>query len=385
MTMRILVLNPGSSTLKYCLLDTSGEEVEKLADGLVDRFTGDSTTRAAADVIARCDGQRIDAVGCRIVHGGEHFREPALVTPAVLATIRDLGRLAPLHNPIAASVLEALTRTLQGVSVVAVFDTAFHATIPDVAALYALPLALAREKGLRRYGFHGTSHRYVSSRLLARLGRVAPTRLVTCHLGNGASLAAVCDGKCIDTSMGLTPLEGLVMGTRSGDVDPGLLLHLLREEGYSADALDKLLNNQSGLLGLAGSGDVRELTKAAEAGDARATFALEVFAYRARKYIGAYAAALEGLDAIAFTAGIGEHSALVRKKICAGLGWLGVRLDEGVNEKPGRGEVCISAAGSPVGVWIIPTDEETQIARETMMLLEPSLSRSSENGAGSHP
>jgi acetate kinase len=254
--------------------------------------------------------------------------------------------------------------------VVAVFDTAFHRTIPDVAALYALPLALAREKGLRRYGFHGTSHRYVSSRLLARLGRPAVgSRLITCHLGNGASLCAVRDGKCIDTSMGLTPMEGLVMGTRSGDVDPGLLLHLLRAEGYSADSLDDLLNNQSGLKGLAGSGDVRDLTKAAEAGDPRATLALDVFAYRARKYIGAFAAALEGLDAIAFTAGIGEHSALVRSKICATLAWLGVRLDEAINQRPGAGDVCISAAGAPVAVWIIPTDEESQIARETATAL----------------
>jgi acetate kinase len=377
--MRILVLNPGSSTLKYRLVDCSGEEVHQLADGMVDHVAGDSTTRAAADVIARCGGQQIDAVGCRVVHGGEHFHQPTRVTPAVLSTIRDLGRLAPLHNPIAAAVLEALMRSLPGVPVVAVFDTAFHRTIPDVAALYALPLALAREKGLHRYGFHGTSHRYVTSRLLARLGRpAAGTRLITCHLGNGVSLCAVRDGKSVDTSMGLTPLEGLVMGTRSGDVDPGLLLHLLREEGYSADALDDLLNHQSGLKGLAGSGDMREVTTAVQSGDPRATLALDIFAYRARKYIGAFAAALEGLDALAFTAGIGEHSALVRSRICAGLGWLGVRLDEAVNERPGPGEVCINPASggreppekASVAVWIIPTDEETQIARETAAVVQ---------------
>ncbi len=364
--MRILVLNPGSSTLKYRLVDCSGEEVRPLADGMVDNVTGDSTTRAAADVIARCGGQQIDAVGCRVVHGGEHFREPTLITPEVLATIRELGRLAPLHNPIAADVVDSLMRVLPGVPVVAVFDTTFHHTIPDVSALYALPLSLAREKGLRRYGFHGTSHSYVSKRLLARLGRpAAGTRLITCHLGNGTSLCAVRDGKSMDTSMGLTPTEGLVMGTRSGDVDPGLLLHLLREEGYTPDALDDLLNHQSGLKGLAGSGDVRVLTSAVQSGDANAALALDIFAYRARKYIGAYAAALEGLDAVAFTAGIGEHSTLVRSKICSGLAWLGIRLDERLNERPGSGEVCISTAGSPVAVWVIPTDEESQIARET--------------------
>jgi acetate kinase len=346
------------------------EAFQLLAEGTVEHVAGDSTTQASREVLARCQGQAVDAVGCRVVHGGERFREPALVTPAVLAAIRDLGRLAPLHNPIAAGVLEAVTQQLPGVPAVAVFDTAFHHTIPEVAALYALPLELAREKGLRRYGFHGTSHRFVASRLLARLGRQGTgTRLITCHLGNGCSLCAVRDGKSVDTSMGLTPLEGLVMGTRSGDVDPGLLLHLLREEKYTADQLDDLLNHQSGLLGLAGHADVRDLTKAAQQGDKQALFALEVFAYRARKYIGAFAAVLEGLDAIAFTAGIGEHSGLLRGKICAGLAWLGVRLDAAANEHPGSGEVRISSADASVAVWIIPTDEESQIARETAGVL----------------
>jgi acetate kinase len=255
---------------------------------------------------------------------------------------------------------------LPDVPVVAVFDTSFHQTMPEVAALYALPLELAREKGLRRYGFHGISHRYVASRLRERLGpKTGPSRLITCHLGNGASLCAVRDGKSIDTSMGLTPLEGLVMGTRSGDVDPGLILHLLHAEAFSPDELDRLLNQRSGLLGLGGHADVRDLKKAAEAGDSRAALALDAFAYRVRKYIGAYAAVLEGLDGIAFTAGIGENSALVREKICTGLAWLGARLDRARNEQPGSGEACISAAGSPVALWVIPTDEETQIARET--------------------
>ena len=363
--MRILVLNPGSSTLKYRLVHLDGE-VRSLAEGIVDHVAGDSTTQAASSVIDRCQGQGIDAVGCRVVHGGERFTAATLVTPAVVAGIRDLGRLAPLHNPIAAAVLDAVTRQLPDVPAVAVFDTEFHRTIPEVAALYALPLEMGREKGLRRYGFHGISHSYVSTRLRERLGRpAAGSRLITCHLGNGASVCAVRDGRSVDTSMGLTPLEGLVMGTRTGDIDAGLLLYLLREEGYTGEKLDDLLNHRSGLLGLGGSADVRDLTKAVQAGDERAGLALDVFAYRVRKYIGAFTAVLEGLDAVAFTAGVGEHSSLVRSKICAGLGWLGVRLDPAVNEHPGSGDACISAPGSSVAVWVIPTDEESQIARET--------------------
>lgn len=365
--MHVLVLNPGSSTLKYRLIDLSGQQpTQVLTTGIVDHVEGDSTTHAAEQVLAKCQDLGIDAIGCRVVHGGEAFAEPTRVTPEVLKTIRDLGRLAPLHNPTAAAVLDSVLHLLPGVPVVAVFDTAFHRTIPDVAALYALPLAFAKERGLRRYGFHGTSHRYVSGRLIERLGRgMAGTRVITCHLGNGASMCAVRDGKSIDTSMGLTPLEGLVMGTRSGDVDPGLLLHLLREEKMSADGVDHLLNHESGLAGLGGSADVRDLQKLASGGDARASLALDVFAYRVRKYVGAYAAALEGLDAIAFTGGIGEHSSVVRWKVCAGLVWLGVKLDASRNEKPGAGEVCISEAGARVQVWVIPTDEESQIAEET--------------------
>jgi acetate kinase len=256
------------------------------------------------------------------------------------------------------------------VPVVAVFDTAFHRTIPDVAGLYALPLEMGRERGLHRYGFHGTSYRYVSARLLQRLGRPATgTRLIVCHLGNGASVCAIRDGRSVDTSMGLTPLEGLVMGTRSGDVDPGLLLHLLHQEGLTPDQLDRLLNQESGLLGLGGKADVRDLQQAAASGDSRAELALDAFAYRVRKYVGAYAAVLEGLDALAFTAGIGEHSVTVRARVCQGLHWLGVRLDPGVNERPGPGEVRISAADATVQVWVIPTDEESQIARETAAVL----------------
>ncbi len=369
-TMRILVLNPGSSTLKFRLLELAGGDTRLLASGLVDHVEGEAVTAAARLVLEQCRQHSIDAVGCRVVHGGEHFAAPTVVTAEVLAVIRDVARLAPLHNPTAAAVLDAVLKLLPGVPVVAVFDTAFHRTIADVAALYAIPLSLARDRGLRRYGFHGTSHRYVAGRLIERLGRgAAGTRLITCHLGNGASVCAVRDGRSIDTSMGLTPLEGLVMGTRCGDIDPGVLLYLLRHEAMTADQLDNLLNHESGLFGLGGQADVRDLTRSAEAGDSRAALALDIFAYRVRKYIGAYAASLEGLDAIAFTAGIGEHSAVLRRKACTGLGWLGVRLDEGVNEQPGPGEVRISAADATVQVWVIPTDEESQIARETAAAL----------------
>lgn len=367
--MRVLVLNPGSSTLKYRLIELSASP-RVLANGLADHVEGDSTTRAAEQVLATCRTHGIDAVGCRVVHGGERFDRPTLVTPEVVAAVRDLGRLAPLHNPTAAAVLDAVLSLLAGTPVVAVFDTSFHRTMPDVAALYALPLEMAKGKGLRRYGFHGTSHRYVSARLIERLGRgAAGTRVVTCHLGNGASVCAVRDGVSIDTSMGLTPLEGLIMGTRSGDVDPGLLLHLLTRERMSAEQVDQLLNHESGLKGLGGSGDVRVLQTASASGDAAATLALDCFAYRVRKYVGAYAAALSGLDAIAFTGGIGEHSSIVRRKTCQGLEWLGVKLDDAVNERPGAGEVRVSAPDAAVGVWVIPTDEESQIARETAELI----------------
>jgi acetate kinase len=370
--MQVLVLNPGSATLKFRLLDTAAPAgTPPLANGLVEQVEGDRTTAAAEQVLARCQGRRIDAVGCRVVHGGARFNAPTRVTAEVLAAIRDLGRLAPLHNPVAAAVLDATLRLLPQVPVVAVFDTAFHSTIPDVAGLYALPLDLSRQLELRRYGFHGTSHRYVSQRLLARLGRQAPTRVITCHLGNGASVCAVRDGRSIDTSMGLTPLEGLIMGTRSGDVDPGLVLHLLSAEKMTPQQVDDLLNHRSGLLGLGGHGDVRELQQAASAGDEQARLALEAFAYRVRKYIGAYAAALEGVDAVAFTGGIGEHAVQLRGQISERLGWLGARLDGGLNQQAtGKEEMRISAEGSAVQLWVIPTDEEMQIAQETVEVVE---------------
>jgi acetate kinase len=366
--MRVLALNPGSSTLKFRLFALAEEERDDrvLDSGTVDHVAGQTTARAAEGVTARCAPQGVEAVGCRVVHGGSRFVAPTPVDERVVEGIRELGELAPLHNPVAAAVLDACRRRLPGTPAVAVFDTAFHRTIPEVAALYALPLELSRRLGLRRYGFHGISYAYVSARLLDCLGRgPSGTRLVLCHLGNGASVCAVRDGRSVDTSMGLTPLEGLVMGTRCGDIDPGLLLHLLNARRMAPAELDDLLNHRSGLLGLGGHSDMRELEQSAAGGDASARLAIECFAYRARKYVGAYVAALGGLDALAFTAGIGEHSALVRRLVCEGLEGLGVRLDPALNERvqPG-GPVRISAADSPAQVWVIPTDEEHQIARE---------------------
>lgn len=357
--MHVLVLNPGSSTLKYRLVEVVGDEARAIDSGIRDHVAGDALAEAAAEVVQHCRPAGIDAVGCRVVHGGEHFAEPTLVTADVLGTIRDLGRLAPLHNPPAAAVLDRVAKTLPEVPIVAVFDTAFHRTLPNIAALYAIPLDLARQKGLRRYGFHGTSHQYVAGRLRELTGR---QRLVTCHLGNGASITAVRDGRSVDTSMGLTPLEGLMMGTRSGDIDAGLVLHLLREEKMSVEEVDRLLNQQSGLLGVGGHADLRELESSKEE---RAQVAMELFAYRVRKYIGAYAAVLGGVEAIAFTGGIGEHSSQMRARICDPLFWMFLRLAPLANANPPAGDARISAEDSQVQVWVIPTDEEALIARAT--------------------
>jgi len=339
--LNVLSLNPGSSTLKFALF-RDGEPVNRD----VVEVDARGITHAAEEVISR---HPADAIGCRVVHGGARFTAPVRVDDAVLTEIRKLAELAPLHNPLAADVLAAAQRLAPQTPLVAVFDTAFHQTLPEVAYTYAVP----RELEVRRYGFHGISHGYIASRLTR-------PRLVSCHLGNGASVCAIRDGRSVDTSMGLTPMEGLVMGTRSGDVDPGLVLHLLRR-GMSADDVDDLLNHRSGLLGLSGlSGDLRTLEKD---GSPRAELAMEVFAYRVAKYIGAYAVALEGLDAVAFTGGIGEHSASMRARICRRLAFLGIVLDEQRNRDARGSETRISADGAPVEVWVVPTDEEAEVAR----------------------
>ena len=396
--MNVLALNAGSSTLKFRLLRISvaGPRApeELLAWGLVDKWgtaqatlelkSGDgparrrpvaaeSVTRAAEHAIQACLPLGIDATGHRVVHGGPRYEAPTRVTPDVIAGIRELSRLAPLHNALAVAGMEAGLRLLPDKPAVAVFDTAFHRTMPDVAARYAIPLDLAGRHALRRYGFHGISHEYVSGRLLECMGRQANgSRLITAHLGNGASLCAVRDGQSIDTSMGLTPMEGLVMGTRSGDIDPGLVLHLIAAVGMSADEVDDLLNRRSGLLGLSGrSGDMRAIEQAAAEGDRRAALALEMFCYRIRKYMGAYAAAMGGLDAIAFAGGIGEHSQVVRERVCRGLEHLGAALNPQRNAAaPADRPTRISDDRAAVQLWVIPTDEERQIAREVVALLD---------------
>jgi len=346
--MNILVLNAGSSSLKFKLFDArSATEMNVLANGAVDRIgtpqlsvrtsPGQSgavevsavhSMRDAAELVfQRLVPPPVGAIGYRVVHGGDRFEEPARITSEVVDDIVALSELAPLHNAAALDCIRAGQRLMPQTTAVAVFDTSFHRTLPEVARRYAIPRALADQHHLHRFGFHGISHRYVSKQLLKCIGRSSPagSRLITCHLGNGASLCAIRDGKSIDTSMGLTPLEGLIMGTRSGDVDPGLVLHLMRVLKMSADDIDDLLNHRSGLLGLSGrSADVRDLENAAGAGDVNAQAALESFAYRCRKYIGAYAAALGGVDGIAFTGGIGEHSSGTRGRILRGLEFLGV-------------------------------------------------------------
>jgi acetate kinase len=343
--MKILVLNPGSSSLKSALYGLPGEAMTA------------TTGKTVAEVIASVGD--VDAVGVRVVHGGSRFEEPALIDDAVVEEIGKLSALAPLHNPLAIDAIGEVRRE-RSVPIVAVFDTAFHRTLPPVASTYGIP----QDLGIRRYGFHGISYSYVSKRLHV-LG--AGDKLIVAHLGNGASVCAICGGRSIDTSMGLTPMEGLVMGTRAGDLDPGAILYLLRA---GETDLDDLLNHRSGLRGISGiSGDVRELESSS---DPNAQLALDVFAYRAAKYIAGYCAALNGVDAIAFTAGIGEHSAPMRQRICDRLGFLGVSLDDAANRAPRTDERRISAGR--VGVWVIPTNEELEIARATYELVRGSSS-----------
>jgi len=405
--VNVLVLNPGSATLKfrlYQLPDVSKASTTKkdsaiaLAGGLVERIgtpqseltmlvatrkpmlqpvEANTPAHAVEQIIHRLlayfgentqTPMAIDAVGCRVVHGGARLVQPTRVTPSVLEELRALKELAPLHIPADVALLERVQQSLPATPVIAVFDTAFHQTLPEAARTYALPVELCARYGLRRYGFHGISHAYVSEQLIERLGRGAKgTKIITCHLGSGASVCAVRDGQSIDTSMGLTPMEGLVMSTRSGDVDPGLVLYLMRGAGMTAGEVDDLLNHQSGLRGLSGlSADLRDLERAALEKDKRAELALEIFAYRACKYIGAFAAALEGLDAVAFTGGIGEHSASMRSRICRRLEFLGLRLEDERNRAAnGRAAMQISGEGSEVQVWVIPTDEEREIAWST--------------------
>jgi acetate kinase len=368
--MLVLVLNSGSSSVKFQLIESATGD--RITGGIVEEVKDhDEALRTVVDEIDhRRDAGAIAAIGHRVVHGGDVFSAPTLIDDEVIATIRDLIPLAPLHNPANLAGIESARRTWPDVPQVAVFDTAFQRTLPERAYRYAVPAAWYHEHGVRRYGFHGTSHDYVSSKAAELLGSSRDDLdLIVAHLGNGASMSAVAHGRCIDTSMGLSPLEGLVMGTRSGDIDPAIVPHVAAATGRSESDVFGELNRSSGLLGLCGVSDMRTVTEHAAAGDATAELALEVYCYRVRKYVGAYVAALGRCDALVFTAGIGEHSAIVRKRVCAGLGAFGVELDDDRNE---RAETVISSDRSRLTVMVIPTDEEHAIAEQTASVVAAS-------------
>ena len=314
--------------------------------------------------------EEINAVGHRMVHGGERFSESVKLDKEVLDAFAACNDLAPLHNPANLKGVNAVSAILPNIPQVGVFDTAFHQTMPDYAYMYAIPYELYEKYGVRRYGFHGTSHRYVSKRVCDFLG-INPegSKIITCHIGNGGSISAVKDGKCVDTSMGLTPLEGLVMGTRSGDIDPAIMEFVAKKENLDIAGIMNVLNKKSGVEGISGvSSDFRDLEEAADNGNARAALAIDVFAYRVAKYVGAYTAAMNGVDNIVFTAGIGENAGLVRTKVCSYLGYLGITIDEEANGKRGE-EIVISTPDSKVKVLVVPTNEELAIARETVALV----------------
>ena len=368
--MRILVLNSGSSSLKYKLF----ERRQKIAEGVVEHIGEEGgvkdhrealeiAEKALIDAGAIDSFERLDAVGHRVVHGGERFIEPTRIDADVIEAIRDLIPLAPLHNPANLEGIEMMAKKVPQVPQVAVFDTAFHQTMAKKAYLYAIPLELYEKYGVRRYGFHGTSHGYVAKKAAEKLGKsLEETNLITLHLGNGASVCAIRNGKSVDTSMGFTPLAGLVMGTRCGDIDPEIPI-LMEKKGMDAD---KILNKESGLKGLCGENDMRQIQKRAVSGDEESRTALEVYVHRIRHYIGAYVAELGSVDAIVFTAGIGEHSVLIRQMVCEGLDGLGIVLDA---EKNQQGVEEISLETSSVRIFVLPTDEELEIALQTETVL----------------
>ncbi|MFN4000692.1 acetate/propionate family kinase [Microcella sp.] len=372
--MRVFVVNSGSSSIKYQLVDVVSEQVvlsgllERLGQAGGDAADHESGMRVVLDRLGS-EAQSIAAVGHRVVHGGDVFTAPVVIDAEVEAGIQAVSALAPLHNPANLAGIRAARAALPGVPHVAVFDTAFHQSMPAAAATYAIDRAVAAEHGVRRYGFHGTSHQFVAGRAAALLGRpLESLKLIVLHLGNGASATAVDGGRSIDTSMGLTPLAGLVMGTRSGDLDPGALLHLLRA-GLPVDDLDRLLNSRSGLLGLAGSADMRDVTAAADAGDVDAQLAIDVWTHRIRHYVGAYLAQLGGLDAVVFTAGVGENAPALRARALDGLGHLGLAIDADRNGSPARDARVISPEGAPVAVLVVPTNEELAIAQAAAALV----------------
>ncbi|MEU6175307.1 acetate kinase [Streptantibioticus parmotrematis] len=389
----VLVLNSGSSSLKYQLLDmTNGESAaapdpdaapERKATGIVEHIgepTGPAdhteALEAVADELAArgagLDSPDLAAIAHRVVHGGTRFTRPTLITDDVVAEIENLIPLAPLHNPANLTGVRVARRLRPDLPQVAVFDTAFHSTMPQSAARYAIDRTVADEYGIRRYGFHGTSHAYVSRRTARLLGKdPSEVNVIVLHLGNGASASAVRGGVCVDTSMGLTPLEGLVMGTRSGDLDPAVIFHLTRVAGLSPDEVDTLLNKRSGLLGLCGDNDMREIGRRIAEGDEAAQLAFDVYTHRLRKYVGAYCAVLGRVDAVAFTAGVGENSAAVRGAALDGLEPLGIEIDAVRNAVRGSAERLVSTDTSRVAVAVVPTDEEREIAQQAYSLVRP--------------
>lgn len=397
--MNILVINCGSSSLKYQLIDSESEKV--LAKGLCERIGIDGSaithqpaggdkvttevpmpdhTEAVKYVIEKLTDpevgvvkslDEIGAVGHRIVHGGEKFASSVVIDDEVLKAVEECNDLAPLHNPANLIGINSCKKIMPGVPMVAVFDTAFHQTMPKKAYLYGLPYEYYENYKIRRYGFHGTSHDFVSNRVAEILGKKREDiKIIVCHLGNGASVSAVKNGQCVDTSMGLTPLEGLIMGTRSGDLDPAIISFIAQKENLSAEEVINICNKKSGVLGLSGglSSDFRDLGNAAEEGNEKVKTALETWSYRVAKYIGAYVAAMNGVDVIAFTAGVGENNFMAREMICEYLGYLGVTIDKEANKIRGE-EITISTPDSKTTVMVVPTNEELAIARETLRLV----------------
>ncbi len=398
--MNILVINCGSSSLKYQLIDSESEAV--LAKGLCERIgiagsaithqagEGDKVkteidmpdhTKAVAAVIDKLTDPQvgvvtsldeIGAIGHRIVHGGEDFASSVVINDEVIAAIEKCNDLAPLHNPANLIGINSCKEIMPNVPMVAVFDTAFHQTMPKKAYLYGLPYEYYEKYKVRRYGFHGTSHDFVSNRVAELMGKKREDlKIIICHLGNGASVSAVMNGKCVDTSMGLTPLEGLIMGTRSGDIDPAIVSFLAEKEGKTAQEIIDICNKKSGVLGLSGglSSDFRDLGNAADSGNEKAATALETWGYRVAKYVGAYVAAMNGVDAVVFTAGVGENNIAARSVVCQYLGYLGVTIDAQANSERGE-EIRISTEDSRTQVWVVPTNEELAIARETVRLVK---------------
>lgn len=362
-------LNSPQPSLSYERHDgiTCQTDIPQLGLGAVFRLIFKTLLDTTSGVLKKVD--EIAAVGHRVVHGGSYFAESTYITPEVEAAIVDCVSLAPLHNPYNLEGINACREIVPNAQHIAVFDTAFHQTIPDYAYMYPLPYHLYEQHGIRRYGFHGTSHRYVSMRAAELLGTPLSTlKLISCHLGSGCSITAVDQGKSVDTSMGFTPLEGLMMGTRCGDIDPALVFHLIEQHHISPEALNRMLNRESGLLGVSGiSSDIRDLFDAGS--DGNAELALNMFCYRVRQYIGKYIATLGGLDALIFTAGIGENAPRIRSKICENLGFIGIQLDEARNQSDTL-EKTIHDANSPVHILVIPTDEELMIARDTVELIQ---------------